>query len=197
MHDASLSVAEERVEHNRPALAITDIATADQSGTAGQGLATPLRAGGEDLCAVFVLSEGLCVNGAPLMAALAEGLPESVTICGGLAGDGNRFERTLTALSQPFELRGRTAQVSASASIGIGIGIGIGLYPTDGQKPAPLLKSVDAAMYLAKARGKNSFQFSTDELAQRARQLFALEGDLRQAVARDELAALPAAVRHR
>ena len=87
--------------------------------------------------------------------------------------------RLLTELSEPLELRGRTVQVSASA--------GISLYPTDGQDPATLLKSADAAMYLAKARGKNNFQFFTDELAQRAKQLFALEGDLRQAVARDEL----------
>ena len=94
VHDASLSVAVARFEHTRLALALTDIATADQSGAAGQRLAAQLRAGGEDLCAVFVLSDGLGVNGTPLVAGLAEGLPAGLSITGGLAGDGSRFERT-------------------------------------------------------------------------------------------------------
>jgi len=43
---------------------------------------------------VFVLSDGLCVNGTPLVAGLTAGLPRGVAITGGLAGDGSRFART-------------------------------------------------------------------------------------------------------
>lgn len=48
----------------------------------------------EDLCHVFVLSDGLSVNGSELVKGLANNLPEGVTITGGLAGNGDRFEET-------------------------------------------------------------------------------------------------------
>ena len=40
---------------------------------------------------MFVLSDGLCVNGTPLVAGLSGRLPPGVPITGGLAGDGSRF----------------------------------------------------------------------------------------------------------
>ncbi|PKN42791.1 MAG: hypothetical protein CVU60_05400 [Deltaproteobacteria bacterium HGW-Deltaproteobacteria-18] len=43
---------------------------------------------------VFVLSDGLAINGCALASGLAEFLPSTVGITGGLAGDGDRFERT-------------------------------------------------------------------------------------------------------
>ena len=87
--------------------------------------------------------------------------------------------RMLTVLSEPLCLSGRLLQVSAS--------IGIGLYPADGTDVASLLKSADTAMYLAKSRGKNNFQFFTAELAQRASRHFTMESELRQAAERGEL----------
>jgi hypothetical protein len=47
-----------------------------------------------DLVHVFVLSDGLAINGCALASGLAEFLPSSVKITGGLAADGERFERT-------------------------------------------------------------------------------------------------------
>ena len=49
---------------------------------------------GADLRAVFVLSDGLAVNGTPLLDGLTQNLPEGVAVSGGLAGDGSRFQRT-------------------------------------------------------------------------------------------------------
>jgi hypothetical protein len=43
---------------------------------------------------VFVLSDGLVINGCALASGLAEFLPPGVGITGGLAADGERFERT-------------------------------------------------------------------------------------------------------
>jgi len=43
---------------------------------------------------VFVLSDGLAINGCALASGLAEFLPSAVVITGGLAGDGERFELT-------------------------------------------------------------------------------------------------------
>ena len=98
--DASLSLAVARFEHTRLVMAVTLIGRADESGRAGQHLAEQLLAAGPDLCAVFVLSDGLCVNGTPLVAGLAGGLPADVAITGGLAGDGSRFERTWVLAGQ-------------------------------------------------------------------------------------------------
>ncbi|GAB6113257.1 FIST signal transduction protein [Desulfomicrobium salsuginis] len=48
----------------------------------------------EGLVHVFVLSDALTINGCALAAGLAEALPSHVGVTGGLAGDGERFERT-------------------------------------------------------------------------------------------------------
>lgn len=49
---------------------------------------------GAGLTHVFVLSDGLLVNGCALASGLAEFLPSGVGITGGLAGDGERFQLT-------------------------------------------------------------------------------------------------------
>lgn len=59
----------------------------------GAGLAAKLDP--ENLAHVLVLAPGLGGNGSRLAKGLAEGLPPGVTASGGLAGDGERFERTL------------------------------------------------------------------------------------------------------
>jgi hypothetical protein len=92
--DHSLSVAVARFAHTRLMLASASVADAAQSGAAGAALAQRLRAGGDDLRAVFVLSDGLHVNGTPLVGALRSGLGPDVVLSGGLAGDGSAFERT-------------------------------------------------------------------------------------------------------
>jgi hypothetical protein len=49
----------------------------------------------ERLVHVFVLSDGLNVNGSELVAGLAAHLPSHVAVTGGLSGDGARFQETL------------------------------------------------------------------------------------------------------
>jgi hypothetical protein len=92
VHDASISVAVARFEHTRLKRALTEVSGAADSFQAGVRLAQQLA--GDDLRAVYVLSDGLCVNGTPLVAGLAQHLPEGVSIAGGLAGDGSRFQHT-------------------------------------------------------------------------------------------------------
>jgi len=50
---------------------------------------------GEGLQHVFIVSEGINVNGSKLVHGLTKHLPTGVTLSGGLLGDGNRFEETL------------------------------------------------------------------------------------------------------
>ena len=49
----------------------------------------------EKLAHVLVLSDGLKVNGSDFVAGLMKHLPEGITLTGGLAGDGARFDKTL------------------------------------------------------------------------------------------------------
>jgi hypothetical protein len=60
---------------------------------AGERLAHSINK--NNLAHVFVLSDGLKVNGSELVKGLTKHLPAEVTITGGLAGDGDRFEETL------------------------------------------------------------------------------------------------------
>jgi len=92
VHDASVSVAVVRFDHTRLRRAFTIVDGVADSFDAGVRLAAQLADAG--LRAVFVLSDGLCVNGTPLVDGLARHLPAGVSITGGLAGDGSRFAHT-------------------------------------------------------------------------------------------------------
>jgi hypothetical protein len=70
-----------------------ELSQAVDSYRAGQLLAQSLETNG--LRHVIVLSDGLCVNGSDLVRGLTENLASEVSITGGLAGDGERFEETL------------------------------------------------------------------------------------------------------
>lgn len=65
---------------------------AGQSEQVGQKLAETLLA--KDLRHILVLSDGLQTNGSDLVRGLRFSLPGYVTISGGLAGDGDRFNKT-------------------------------------------------------------------------------------------------------
>ena len=58
------------------------------------GVAVARRLAEDDLKAVFVLSDGLDVNGTDLVRGINTIVPPSVVVSGGLAADGSRFERT-------------------------------------------------------------------------------------------------------
>lgn len=72
---------------------ITLDSIAFDSSEAGRLLVSKLPA--EGLKHVFVVSDGLKVNGTDLVKGMAEGLSDGVTITGGLAGDGSQFSRTV------------------------------------------------------------------------------------------------------
>lgn len=82
-------------------------------------------------------------------------------------------------LSNPFEINGNTAYISAS--------IGIASYPSDTDCSKKLVSFADQAMYAAKEAGRNGFQFYSEELSTRANERLALELDLRHGIAHGEL----------
>jgi hypothetical protein len=70
-----------------------------QSFASGYALARQLPV--DRLRHVLLFSEGINVNGSALADGLAKGLPPDVTVTGGLAADGERFQKTLIGLDQP------------------------------------------------------------------------------------------------
>jgi hypothetical protein len=70
------------------------IETADDSFKTGESLSKQLNK--DSLRGIFVLSEGLNINGSELVKGLAAGIHnnKNIVITGGLAGDGSRFKQT-------------------------------------------------------------------------------------------------------
>lgn len=64
----------------------------------GERLAAALPA--DNLVHVFAVSDGTSVNGSELVRGMLRVLPRGVTVTGGLAGDGDRFEQTLVICDQ-------------------------------------------------------------------------------------------------
>ena len=69
---------------------------------------------------------------------------------------GTIAQKLLVAMSKPLRIATREYHLSGS--------IGIALYPKDGADSSSLLKNADIAMYRAKASGKNTFHFYSDEI---------------------------------
>jgi len=77
---------------------LVDITTHTESYEAGQAIADALDA--EDLAAILLISDGGIVNGSDLTEAVNQHLSRPVPVTGGMAGDADRFERTLVGLNQ-------------------------------------------------------------------------------------------------
>ena len=92
LEDGSLTVAVVRFEDARLASAGAPVASIGESRRAGERIGGELAAA--DLRAVFVLSDGLTVNGSELVAGITARVPPEVVVTGGLAGDGQDFTST-------------------------------------------------------------------------------------------------------
>lgn len=87
-------------------------------------------------------------------------------------------ESILGEFSTPIEVYSHSLAVTAS--------IGISVFPDDGRDFDTLVRNADAAMYHAKSSGRNNYKFYTADLNARAREILAIESQLRYAVDRGE-----------
>ena len=88
------------------------------------------------------------------------------------------FSKIRAAISEPLFLAENKIEVTAS--------MGVAVYPDDGMDSGTLLMHADAAMYQAKAMGRNNCQFFTPEINSRIREKMALQDGLRVALGREE-----------
>ena len=84
----------------------------------------------------------------------------------------------LNELSDVFDVDSHRLFVTAS--------IGISRYPHDAEDVTGLMSSADAAMYHAKSRGRNNFQFYAPEMNSRAQDFLEMETQLRDALALEQ-----------
>jgi diguanylate cyclase (GGDEF)-like protein/PAS domain S-box-containing protein len=87
--------------------------------------------------------------------------------------------RIMETFRPPFDIEGRRIYASFS--------IGIALYPDDAPDLEGLLRSADTAMYQAKARGRQNFQFFSAKMSREIVEKVSLESALRLALERNDL----------
>ncbi|WP_394756666.1 EAL domain-containing protein [Rhodoferax sp.] len=95
-------------------------------------------------------------------------------------GAAHLAEKLLQAALQPILIEQHELTVTPS--------IGIALYPKDGTDLDTLSKSADAAMYRAKADGRNNYRFYTAQIQAHSDRVLLLDNALRRALERDQLA---------
>jgi diguanylate cyclase (GGDEF)-like protein/PAS domain S-box-containing protein len=88
------------------------------------------------------------------------------------------LHKMLEAVVEPVLISGY--EISSSASIGVTI------FPDDATNVDALLKNADVAMYRAKDRGGNNFQFYTQDMSAHADERMELQHGLNHALERDE-----------
>ncbi|MGZ9155417.1 MAG: EAL domain-containing protein [Candidatus Binatia bacterium] len=87
--------------------------------------------------------------------------------------------KMLNVIAQPFTIDSQCLTMTAS--------IGIAEFPQDGESFEQLAQSADAALFRAKANGRNNFQFFTRQMHLQAYETLQTENELRTALQQDEL----------
>ncbi|HEY9199495.1 MAG TPA: EAL domain-containing protein [Gammaproteobacteria bacterium] len=90
------------------------------------------------------------------------------------ADAGHLAQRIIAAIRQPYTIEDHILNTSCS--------IGIAVYPVDGTDAQTLVRNADTAMYHAKESGRNTFEFFSMEMNDRAVQRLKLENELRDAL---------------
>jgi diguanylate cyclase (GGDEF)-like protein/PAS domain S-box-containing protein len=107
---------------------------------------------------------------------------EFVVVCDQLDGDNavvTLIERLVRAIGEPCDIDGHLLHSTSS--------IGISLYPEDGRDSLSLIRNADAAMYAAKAAGRNRHQFFDASMNAAANKRLHLESELWRALAENQL----------
>jgi len=88
-------------------------------------------------------------------------------------------DQILQSIIQPYVFEANSASISTS--------IGISIYPDDADNAEKLFKNADKAMYVAKEKGRNGYQYFTEQMQDEASARQSLNYDLKQALDIGEL----------
>jgi diguanylate cyclase (GGDEF)-like protein/PAS domain S-box-containing protein len=98
---------------------------------------------------------------------------------GGQAGAGHVADKLVTMFEQPFMVSDYELFVTGS--------VGISLYPHDAADLNMLIRNADVAMYQAKARGRNGYQFYAPSMTGEGVERLRLEAMLRRSIEKNEI----------
>ena len=87
-------------------------------------------------------------------------------------------QKIIWAMTEPHDIEGGRFTIGAS--------VGISLFPHDAGDGDTLIRNADSAMYKAKARGGNCYEFYTANMTSRAMERLVLENSLRTGLERGE-----------
>ncbi len=99
VYDNSITITAVQFEQTQIKTAAARIDKMENSMQMGEQLGSSLSP--EGLVHVFILSDGLHVNGSMLVKGLMSKLPTTVAVTGGLSGDQDRFKMTVVGLDSP------------------------------------------------------------------------------------------------
>lgn len=88
------------------------------------------------------------------------------------------MERVLAAVSRPILVAGQEIVLTCSA--------GISIFPLDAEDADLALRNADTAMYRAKEKGRNTFEYYTPDMNARSMEHLVLSAGLRRAIEREE-----------
>lgn len=97
----------------------------------------------------------------------------------GAANAASLAQRILDSLNQPFRIE--------RSDLFIGASIGIAVYPDGVQNVDQLMRNADSALFKAKANGRSTFAFYSQELTSQAQQRVELSTALRHAIEQQHL----------
>jgi len=87
-------------------------------------------------------------------------------------------QKIIKVLEEPIVVEDYLLYVSSS--------IGISTYPNDGESAQDLLKYADAAMYRAKEKGRNNFQYYSADMTELALERVVMEASLRESLKNED-----------
>ncbi len=85
----------------------------------------------------------------------------------------------IDVFNKSYNIEGKQVHVTTS--------IGVAIYPDDGYDFDELIKNADAAMYEAKTKGNNQYQFFNDSIAQAMDRAYKIQNNLMSAIENEEM----------